>query len=101
MFGIGAGEFIAIAMLAAVLVGPDRLPKLTSDLASLIRRVRNLAQGATKDLRENLGPGYEDLTVADLNPKKFISRHVSEALAEPAAEIAEIKKAAKIDPDLL
>jgi len=101
MFGIGAGEFIAIAMLAAVLVGPDRLPKLISDLASLIRRVRDLAQGATKDLRENLGPGYEDLTVSDLHPKKFISKHVNEALAEPAAEIAEIKKAAKIDPDLL
>ena len=101
MFGIGAGEFIAIAMLAAVLVGQDRLPKLTSDLASLIRRVRDLAQGATKDLRENLGPGYEDLTVSDLHQKKFISKHVNEALAEPAAEIAEIKKAAKIDPDLL
>jgi sec-independent protein translocase protein TatB len=83
------------------LVGPDRLPKLTSDLTGLIRKVRDLAQGATKDLRENLGPGYEDLTVSDLNPKKFLSKHVNEALAEPAAEIAEIKKAAKIDPDLL
>jgi sec-independent protein translocase protein TatB len=101
MFGIGAGEFIAIAMVAAVLFGPDRLPKLTSDLANLIRKTRNLAQGATKDLRENLGPGYEDLTVADLNPKKFISKHLNEAIAEPAAEIAEIKKMAKIDPDLL
>ena len=101
MFGIGAGEFIAIAMVAVVLVGPDRLPKLTSDLANLIRKVRNLAQGATKDLRENLGPGYEDLTVSDLNPKKFISKHLNEAIAEPAAEIAEIKKMAKIDPDLL
>jgi sec-independent protein translocase protein TatB len=101
MFGIGAGEFIAIAMVAAVLVGPDRLPQLTTDLTKLVRRVRDFAQGATKDLRENLGPGYEDLTVSDLNPKKFISKHVNEALAEPAAEIAEIKKAAKIDPDLL
>jgi sec-independent protein translocase protein TatB len=88
-------------MVAAVLVGPDRLPKLTSDLANLIRKTRNLAQGATKDLRENLGPGYEDLTVADLNPKKFISKHLNEAIAEPAAEVAEIKKMAKIDPDLL
>ena len=32
---------------------------------------------------------------------KFISKHLNEALAEPKAEIAEIKKAAKIDPDLL
>jgi sec-independent protein translocase protein TatB len=101
MFGIGGGEFIAIALLAAVLVGPDKLPQLTTDSAKFIRRIRDLAQGATKDLRENLGPGYEDLTVSDLHPKKFISQHLNEALAEPAAEIAEIKKAAKIDPDLL
>jgi sec-independent protein translocase protein TatB len=101
MFGIGGGEFVAIALLAAVLVGPDRLPQLTTDAANLIRKIRNLAQGATKDLRENLGPGYEDLSVSDLNPKKFISKHLNDALAEPAAEIAEIKKIAKIDPDLL
>jgi sec-independent protein translocase protein TatB len=75
MFGIGGGEFIAIALLAAVLVGPDKLPQLTTDSAKFIRRIRDLAQGATKDLRENLGPGYEDLTVSDLHPKKFISKH--------------------------
>jgi sec-independent protein translocase protein TatB len=101
MFGIGGGEFIAIALLAAVLVGPDKLPQLTTDSAKFIRRIRDLAQGATKDLRENLGPGYEDLTVSDLHPKNFISKHLNEVLAEPKAEIAEIKKAAKIDPDLL
>ena len=101
MFGIGGGEFIAIALLAAVLVGPDKLPQLTTDSARFIRKIRDLAQGATKDLRENLGPGYEDLTVSDLHPKKFISKHLNEALAEPKAEIEEIKKAAKIDPDLL
>ena len=67
----------------------------------MIRKVRNLAQGVTKDLRENLGPGYEDLKVADFNPKKLISKHVNEALAEPKSELEDLKKSAKIDPDLL
>jgi len=101
MFGIGGGEFIAIALLAVVLVGPDKLPQFSADSARFIRKIRDLAQGATKDLRENLGPGYEDLKVADLHPKTFIKKHINEVLAEPRAEIAEIKKAAKIDPDLL
>ena len=52
-------------------------------------------------MRENLGPGYEDLKVTDLHPKKFISKHINEVLAEPSAEITELKKSAKIDPDLL
>jgi len=101
MFGIGGGEFIAIALLAVVLVGPDKLPQFSADSARFMRKIRDLAQGATKDLRENLGPGYEDLKVADLHPKTFIKKHINEVLAEPSAEIAEIKKAAKIDPDLL
>jgi sec-independent protein translocase protein TatB len=84
-----------------VLVGPDKLPQFSADSARFIRKIRDLAQGATKDLRENLGPGYEDLKVADLHPKTFIKKHINEVLSEPSAEIAEIKKAAKIDPDLL
>jgi len=101
MFGIGGGEFVALALLAIILVGPDKLPKFSTDSAKFIRKVRDLAQSATKDLRENLGPGYEDLNVADLHPKKFITKHINEVLAEPKAEIEELKKSAKIDPDLL
>jgi len=101
MFGIGGGEFVAIALVAVVLVGPDKLPQFSVDSAKFIRKMRDLAQGATRDLRENLGPGYEDLKVADLNPKAFISKHINEVLAEPKAEMEELKKSAKIDPDLL
>ena len=101
MFGIGGGEFFALILVALILVGPNKLPQLSSDSAKMIRKVRNLAQGVTKDLRENLGPGYEDLKVADFNQKKLISKHVNEALAEPKSELEDLKKSAKIDPDLL
>ena len=101
MFGIGGGELVALALVAVVLVGPDKLPQFSADSAKFIRKMRDLAQGATRDLRENLGPGYEDLKVADLNPKTFISIHINEVLAEPKAEMEELKKSAKIDPDLL
>ena len=101
MFGIGGGELVALALVAVVLVGPDKLPQFSADSAKFIRKMRDLAQGATRDLRENLGPGYEDLEVADLNPKTFISKHINEVLAEPKAEMEELKKSAKIDPDLL
>lgn len=101
MFGIGGGEFITLAIVAIFLVGPDKLPKVTADFAQLIKKVRNLAQNATNELRENLGPGYEDLAVGDLHPKKLIARHLNEVLAEPNEEIKNIAKSARIDPDLL
>ena len=68
MFGIGGGEFIALVLFALLLIGPDKLPQFSADSARFIRKVRDIAQGATKDLRENLGPGYEDLKVTDLHP---------------------------------
>ena len=101
MFGIGGGEFIALLLFAMILIGPDKLPQFSTDSARFIRKVRDIAQGATKDLRENLGPGYEDLKVTDLHPKKFITKHINEVLAEPSVEIQELKKSARIDPDLL
>ncbi|MFZ4063555.1 MAG: sec-independent translocase [Candidatus Nanopelagicaceae bacterium] len=101
MFGIGGGEFVGLLLLALFLIGPDKLPQFSADSAKFIRKIRDIAQGATKDLRENLGPGYEDLKVTDLHPKKFITKHINEVLAEPSAEIQDLKKSARIDPDLL
>jgi sec-independent protein translocase protein TatB len=101
MFGIGGGEFIGLILLALLLIGPDKLPQFSADFAKLIRKVRDIAQGATNDLRDNLGAGYEDLKVTDLHPKKFITKHINEVLAEPTEQIQELKKSARIDPDLL
>ena len=101
MFGISGGEFIVLILAAFFLIGPEKLPQVTRDLARLINKVRALANNATAELRENLGPGYEDLQVEDLHPKKLIARHLNEALDQPVADISEISQSAKIDPDLL
>jgi sec-independent protein translocase protein TatB len=106
MFNIGAGEWLLLAVLGIILVGPDRLPHVASDAARLVRRFKELTSKATEELRENLGPGFEDLHVGDLNPKKFIAKTLHEAGESvlPTAELREISKSAKnakIDPDLL
>ena len=67
-FDLGAGELLGLAVLGMILVGPDRLPRLATDAAKLVKKVRNLANSATSELRENLGPGFEDLQPSDLNP---------------------------------
>jgi len=101
-FDIGAGEMIGLAVLAVILVGPERLPRLTQDLAKIVRKLRQYAQSATGELRENLGPGFEDLQPSDLNPKKFIQRQVSQALENEDSTVQDLKDVkAAIDPDLL
>lgn len=96
MFNIGGGEIIGLAILGLILVGPDRMPSLAADAARYLNKLKKFAQSATNELKENLGPGYEDLQVSDLNPKKFIKKTIGDAM-----EQAEEKPNPKIDPDLL
>ena len=51
-------------------------------------------------LKENLGPGYEDLQVKDLNPKAFIKKHIGDVIDKSDLEV-NIKSKPKIDPDIL
>ena len=105
MFGIGAGELLTLLILAFILVGLDRLPHLATDAAKLVKKIRTLAQAATTELRENLGPGFEDLQVTDLHPKKLIKKTIGNSLDDLTTELNSDltldKKKAQIDPDLL
>jgi sec-independent protein translocase protein TatB len=67
-FDFGAGEILGLALLAIILVGPERLPNLALDAAKLIKKIRAMSQTATSELRKNLGPGFEDLQPSDLHP---------------------------------
>lgn len=106
MFDFGFGEIIGLVVLALLLVGPERMPRVASDLAKMIRKVRSLTNTATAEIRENLGPGFEDLKPADLNPKTFIKRHVASVLDDEDEKERQNRNGAsafkpQIDPDLL
>ena len=100
-FDIGAGELLGLAILAMVLVGPERLPKIAVEAAQWVKKIRALATNATAELRENLGPGFEDLQPKDLNPKTFVKKQLTELLDEESSKPKVNRPAAMIDPDLL
>lgn len=112
MFGIGMGEFLGLVILGLFLVGPDKLPEAAKDFARFIHKVRNFTTYASRELKENLGPGFEDLQVTDLTPKKLAQKVLGNALDDVKPLVNDIKsqakaskkvidEAAKIDPDLL
>jgi sec-independent protein translocase protein TatB len=100
-FDIGAGEVLGLAILGMMLVGPERLPKLAVEAAQWVKKIRALATTATAELRENLGPGFEDLQPKDLNPKTFMKKQVADLLDEGTPKPKSNRPAAIIDPDLL
>ena len=82
MFGIGLPELAVIMVVAVIVFGPDKLPDLARQAGRLVRQLRSLADSAQDQLREELGPEYADLKLADLDPRQAIRRHILEAMEE-------------------
>ena len=82
MFGIGLPELVVIMIIAVVVFGPDKLPELAKQAGRFVRQMRNLAQQAQTQLREELGPEYADLKLADLDPRQAIRKHIIEAMED-------------------
>ncbi|SEL86007.1 Sec-independent protein translocase protein TatB [Rhodococcus maanshanensis] len=85
MFGnIGWGEFMVLLVAALVILGPERLPGAVSWVTKSLRQVRDYAGGATQQLKDELGPEFEDLRkpLSDLQqlrgmtPRSVITKHL-------------------------
>jgi sec-independent protein translocase protein TatB len=90
VFGINAFEMIAIAVLALLIFGPEKLPDLAKDAARLLREVRKMATGAKADLKESLGPELSDLNISDLDPRTFVRRNLFDPIED---EVTDVKRA--------
>lgn len=80
MFGINGSEFVIIALVALFIFGPDRLPGAAKSAARLLRDVRRWTTRARAELNDTLGPEFENFDLADLNPKRFVQKHLLEGL---------------------
>lgn len=77
-FDIGPLELVTLVILAVLIFGPDKLPKLIQDVTGFIRKVRAFSDNAKQDIRSELGPEFKDFEFEDLNPKNFVRKHVLE-----------------------
>lgn len=89
MFDLNITKVLILAVLAVVIFGPEQLPKIAAQAGRTLRELRKMAEGARDDLKEGLGPGFEDFDIADLNPRHFVRKHLLEGLdtdgPDPAA----------------
>lgn len=73
---IGPLEVVTLVILAIVIFGPDKLPKLIQDVTGFIRKVRTFADSAKEDIRTELGPDFKDFDFEDLHPKTFVRKQL-------------------------
>ena len=76
MFDLSITKILVLAVIALIVFGPNELPKVASQAGRMLRDLRRIAEGAKADLREGLGPEFQDFDFEDLNPKTFVRKHL-------------------------
>jgi len=85
MFGnIGWGEMLVLVVAGLVILGPERLPGAIRWTTTTLRQVREYLSGATSQLREDLGPEFDDLRqplselqkLRGMTPRAALTKHL-------------------------
>jgi sec-independent protein translocase protein TatB len=80
VFDLNISKLLVLAVIALVVFGPKELPKIAAQAGRALRELRRMAEGAKADLREGLGPEFADFDIEDLNPRRFVQKHLLDDL---------------------
>ncbi|HAM24508.1 MAG TPA: translocase [Actinobacteria bacterium] len=97
MFDIGFGEIAALAVIALVVFGPDRLPKALAETARTLRQLRSMAASARQEVAEVMDPVLDGVSVRDLDPRA-VARELVDGPASPPPVSREVPAPARVLP---
>ena len=88
MINIGWAEFVVLTIAGLFILGPERLPSAAAWLGRTVRQVREYATGAREQLRDELGPEFDQLRqplqelrgLRGFNPRRTLTRHLFDDL---------------------
>lgn len=99
--GLSVDKLVLISILAAFLIGPERLPRYTAALRDWLSRARDYATDARERLRDEMGDEFSDLDWRALDPRRYDPRRIiAEALVgeDPSAQPSTLSRAAVGSP---
>jgi sec-independent protein translocase protein TatB len=83
VLGINGTELVILALIAVIVLGPERLPEYAAQLARFVKQVRRMAAGAKEQLREEVGDEIVDMDWRKLDPRQYDPRRIiKEALLD-------------------
>jgi len=68
VFDLSIPKLLVLAVIALVVFGPNELPKIAAQAGRALRDLRQIADG--------LGPEFTGFGIEDLNPKRFVHKHL-------------------------
>src|SRR3954470_18295666 len=100
IMGLTFEKLLLIAVLAVVLLGPDRLPRYAAQLARLVKSLKAFTEGAKVRMREEMGPEFDEVDWKKLDPRQYDPRRIireallEESPGEPAGAIKPVTQSA-------
>ena len=86
MLGLSFDKLLLVGFVAAILLGPERLPEFASRLRQIIARVKELLDGTQSRIREEMGPEFDEVDWRKLDPRQYDPRRIMrEALSGEVA----------------
>jgi sec-independent protein translocase protein TatB len=87
---VGWGEILVLALIGLFVLGPERLPGAIRWVSETVRTVREYAAGARDQLRNEIGPEFEELRkpledlrqIRDLDPRRAVRRTLFDPIAD-------------------
>lgn len=89
VFGLTFEKLLLIGIIAAFIIGPDKLPKAAERLADAVKWLRGASTNAKSRMKEEMGDDFADVDWRKLDPRQYDPRRIiRDALLsedEPAA----------------
>ena len=98
IFGLTIEKLLLIGLVAALILGPERLPRYAESLAGLTKRAREWVSTARTRVRDEMGEDFDDVDWRTLDPRQYDPRRIiREALLDdaPVASVAAAKTTAE------
>jgi sec-independent protein translocase protein TatB len=81
---IGWAEMLVLVVVGLVVLGPERLPGAIRWTAAALRQARDYLSGVTSQLREDIGPEFDDLReplselhkLRGMTPRAALTKHL-------------------------
>lgn len=84
-FGLTIEKLLLIGLIAALIVGPERLPRYAEALAGFTRKARDWVSSARTRVRDEMGEEFDDVDWRTLDPRQYDPRRIiREALLDDA-----------------
>ncbi|HVW42075.1 MAG TPA: Sec-independent protein translocase protein TatB [Amycolatopsis sp.] len=88
---VGWGEILVLIVAGLFILGPERLPEAAAWLGKSVRKVREFATGARDQLREEMGPEFEEFRkpledlrqLRNFDPRRAITNHLFDGDPDP------------------